>query len=65
MIWVNNEVQAEQVPVDSYDIAAVILHFQEQDLLVIAAYDPRNFKQGREEAKAIFLLKLRQIHAVV
>jgi hypothetical protein len=31
-----------QIPVDSYDTAAVLLKLQDRNLLVVASYDPRD-----------------------
>lgn len=39
-IWVNQGIQAQQVPIDSYDIVAVNIPGKERDLLLVAAYDP-------------------------
>jgi hypothetical protein len=40
-IWVNTRCKATQIPADSYDVAAVLLHLKERKLLLIACYEAR------------------------
>jgi hypothetical protein len=39
-IWVNRTVQAQRIPIDSYDMVAVIITGKQRRMLLIAAYDP-------------------------
>jgi hypothetical protein len=41
-LWIAKRVRAIQIPVDSYDTAAVLLKLQDRNLLVVASYDPRD-----------------------
>jgi hypothetical protein len=51
-LWVTKRVRSIQIPVDSYDTAAVLLKLQHRNLLVVASYDPRdrNSTAAREAA---------------
>jgi hypothetical protein len=40
-IWVNIGCKATQIPADSYDVAAVLLHIKERKLSLIACYEAR------------------------
>jgi hypothetical protein len=45
---VNRRCQASSIPVESYDIAVVLIRLQERNLVVIACYKARN---GESEAE--------------
>jgi hypothetical protein len=45
---VNRRCQASSIPVESYDITAVLIRLRERDLVVIACYEARN---GEPEAE--------------
>ncbi|KAM0708882.1 hypothetical protein Q7P35_002918 [Cladosporium inversicolor] len=47
-VWVNQRCQASSVPVESYDIAAVLIKLRERNLVVMACYKARN---GESEAE--------------
>jgi hypothetical protein len=46
MLWVNVDVQARQIPVESHDIAAAVISLQTSKALVISAYDPRTTERS-------------------
>jgi hypothetical protein len=41
VIWVNSRYRATQIDADSYDVAAVIIHLKDRDLLLVAGYEAR------------------------
>lgn len=47
-VWVNRRCQASSIPVESYDIVAVLIKLQERNLVVMACYEARN---GESEAE--------------
>jgi len=45
MLWIHKDVEAEQVPVNSYDLTAAVLYLQEYTVLIVSIYIPCNDKQ--------------------
>lgn len=49
MLWVNKDVEAEQVPIGSPDITAAILRLPNRRVLVVSVYVPKQDPQARRE----------------
>jgi ribonuclease HI len=52
-IWVTKRCRAIQIPVDSYDTAAVLLCLQNRNLLVAASYEARDGRSTAEREAAL------------
>jgi hypothetical protein len=52
-IWVTKRYRAIQIPVDSYDTAAVLLCLQNRNLLVAASYEARDGRSTAEREAAL------------
>ena len=61
----NQRTQAQQIPVDSYDIVAVTIPGRQKDLVLIAAYDPGYSRGSTDQAKEVLADKMRKIGRVV
>ena len=50
-IWMNSRCKATQIPADSYDVAAALIHLKERQLLLVACYEARaaDMEAGREQ----------------
>jgi hypothetical protein len=59
-IWVNSRCRATQIIADSYDVAAVIIHLKDRNLLLVASYEARaaDTEAGREQDLAAILQTL-------
>ena len=59
-IWVNSRCRATQIDADSYDVAVVIMHLKDRDLLLVASYEARaaDTEAGREQDLAAMLRTL-------
>src|SRR5436305_10574402 len=58
MLWIRKDIEAEQVPVESADITAVVLHLPDHAILVVSVYVEGN------DAKAL-LETLCKIHQLI
>jgi hypothetical protein len=63
-VWVNRQYQATSIPVDSYDIAAVLIRLHDRSLVVMACYKAR--KGGSEaERESDLAERLQEIKSAV
>jgi hypothetical protein len=60
-IWTNRTVQAQQIPIDSYDMVAVTITGKQRKMLLIAAYDPGMGVTPVGQAEGEFGHKMRLI----
>ena len=60
-IWTNRTIQAQQIPIDSYDMVAVTITGKQRKLLLIAAYDPGTGVTPVAQAEEEFGHKMRMI----
>ena len=59
----NSRCRATQIDADSYDVAVVIMHLKDRDLLLVAGYEARavDTEAGREQDLAAMLQTLEAI----
>ncbi len=59
MLWVNKDVEAEQVPIRSLDITAAILRLPDRQVLVVSVYmlkqDPRALRSACDDLHKIII----------
>jgi len=61
LIWTHQDCKATAVPADSYDITAITIPLQDEILLAIACYDPRDrgsvYEQERQLSRRMTLVQ--------
>ena len=64
ILWINKSTHTQQVPVDSYDVAATLINTAEGPVLLVAAYDLHIADTTQERDLAI-TTKLQAIQAAI
>jgi hypothetical protein len=59
-VWVNRQYQATSIPVDSYDIAAVLIRLYDRSLVVMVCYEARKAR-SEAERESDLLERLQEI----